>query len=272
MSRFSVRKFIGAIICALSLTVVTGTGDVAAQEGGLAKIKAAGVLRVGIAVDPPFTYQEPSGDWKSFNPELVRKLGDYLGVKIEFVPTSWTTIVAGLQTNKYDIVGASINATPERQKVIDFTTPYSYTGTSFLVRKDNSKGLKSMEDMTKPEVIVTFVTGSDNDEATRKFLPNATYRAIPNGAISDLISELESKRSDALSTSSYLVQPLMSKYPYYVLPADPNGVLPVGICWGVPKESPDLRDAMNKFLDQEMKNGDVDKLKAEWLTVENSLK
>jgi ABC-type amino acid transport substrate-binding protein len=125
--------------------------------------------------------------------------------------------------------------------------------------------------MNKPEVIVTFVTGSDNDEATRKFLPNATYRAIPNGSISDLISELESKRSDALSTSSYLVQPLMIKYPYYVLPADPNGVLPVGISWGVPKENPELRDAMNKFLDQETKNGDIDKLKAQWLTVENSL-
>jgi ABC-type amino acid transport substrate-binding protein len=272
MSNFSLRRLIGAVACALSLTLVAGTGNVSAQEGGLAKIKAAGVLRVGIAVDPPFTYQEANGDWKSFNPELVRKLGAYLGVKIEFVPTSWTTIVAGLQTNKYDIIGASINATPERQQVIDFTTPYSYTGTSFLIRKDNPKNFKSMEDMNKPEVIVTFVTGSDNDEATRKFLAKATYRAIPNGSISDLISELESKRSDALSTSSYLVQPLMSKYPYYVLPADLNGVLPVGICWGVPKENAELRDAMNKFLDQETKNGEIDKLKTQWLTVENSLK
>jgi ABC-type amino acid transport substrate-binding protein len=272
MSYFSVRKLIGAAACALSITLAAGIGNISAQESGLAKIKAAGVLRVGIAVDPPFTYQEPNGDWKSFNPELVRKLGEYIGVKIEFVPTSWTTIVAGLQTDKYDIIGASINATPERQQVIDFTTPYSYTGTSFLIRKDNSKNLKSMNDMNKAEVIVTFVTGSDNDEATRKFVPNATYRAIPNGSISDLISELESKRSDALSTSSYLVQPLMSKYPYYALPADPNGVLPVGICWGVPKANPELRDAMNKFLDQETKNGDIDKLKIEWLTVENSLK
>src|SRR5438270_11195903 len=98
MYRFSVRKLIGAIACALSLTLASGIGNVSAQEGGLAKIKAAGVLRVGIAVDPPFTYQEANGDWKSFNPELVRKLGEALGVKIEFVPTSWTTIVAGLQT------------------------------------------------------------------------------------------------------------------------------------------------------------------------------
>jgi ABC-type amino acid transport substrate-binding protein len=249
-----------------------GATSASATEPGLAALKAAGVLRVGIASDPPFTFQEANGDWKSFNPELLKKLGDYLGVKVEFVPAGWSTIVAGLQTDKYDIIGASINATPEREKVIDFTTPYSFTGTSFLIRKDNAKGVKSMDDLNNSNVTIAFVTGSDNDEATRQFLPKATYRAIPNGSISDLIAELESHRSDALSTSSYLVGPLETKYPYFALPADPNGVLPVGICWGVPKANPELKDAMNQFLAQELKNGDIDKLKQQWLTVENSLK
>ena len=273
MTRNALRWFLRAIVCSLCVTLTIGGGATFAQESGLARIKAAGVLRVGIAPDPPYTFQDVSGDWKSFNPELVRKLGDYLGVKIEFVSTGWTTIVAGLQTNKYDMIGASINATPEREKVIDFTTPYSYTGTIFLIRKDNGKNLKTLDDLNNPAVTITFVTGSDNDEAVHKFLPNATYRAIPNASISDEISELEGKRSDALATSSYLAQPIMSKYAYYRLPADnTNGILPVGISWGVPKDDPDLRDAANKFLDQELKNGDIDKLKHDWLTVENSLK
>ena len=140
-----------------------------------------------------------------------------------------------------------------------------------LIRKDNPKGPKTMDDLNNPNVTVAFVTGSDNDEATRKFLSKANYRAIPNGSISDLISELESRRSDALSTSSYLVAPVMSKYPYFVLPADPNGVLPVGICWGVPKNNPELKDAMNKFLAQELNSGDIDKLKQQWLTVDGRL-
>jgi cystine transport system substrate-binding protein len=271
MNRRSAIVFVGAL-GALCTAFAFGVTPATASEPGLAALKAAGVLRVGIASDPPFTYQEANGDWKSFNPELIRKLGEFLGVKIEFVPTGWTTIVAGLQTDKYDIIGASINATPEREKVIDFTTPYSYTGTSFLIRKDNPKNLKTMDDLNSPNVTVTFVTGSDNDEATRQFLPKANYRAIPNGSISDLIAELESKRSDALSTSSYLVAPVESKYPYTALPADPNGVLPVGICWGVPKNNPELKDAMNKFLTQELNNGDIEKLKQQWLTVENSLR
>jgi ABC-type amino acid transport substrate-binding protein len=222
MRPLSLKSLVTAITCVLCLMFAAVTESASAQQSGLARIKAAGVLRVGIASDPPFAFQEANGEWKSFNPLLIRKLGDYLGVKIEFVPAGWTTIVAGLQTNKYDIIGASINATPERQKVIDFTTPYSYTGTSFLIRKDNPKNPKTVDDLNNSGVVVTFVTGSDNDEAVHKFLPQATYRAIPNGSISDLISELESKRSDALSTSSYLVAPIMSKYTYYYLPSDPN--------------------------------------------------
>ena len=41
---------------------------------------------------------------------------------------------------------------------------------------------------------------------------------------------------------------------------------------------PELRQRLRKeqqklkFLDQELKNGDIDKLKQQWLTVENSLK
>jgi ABC-type amino acid transport substrate-binding protein len=271
MNRRSAIASIGAV-CAICISFAISVAPAAASEPGLAALKAAGVLRVGIASDPPFTFQEANGDWKSFNPELIRKLGEYLGVKIEFVATGWTTIVAGLQTDKYDIIGASINATPEREKVIDFTTPYSYTGTSFLIRKDNPKNPKTMDDLNNPAMTIAFVTGSDNDEATHKFLPKANYRAIPNGSISDLIAELESRRSDALSTSSYLVTPLESKYPYFALPSDPNGVLPVGICWGVPKNNPELKDAMDKFLAQELNNGDIDKLKQQWLTVENSLR
>jgi polar amino acid transport system substrate-binding protein len=275
MTRFSVRSLLGAMACALVMSLALGIGDTQAQQGELAKIKAAGVIRVGIAADPPYTFQDPNGDWKSFIPELVRKLGPYLGVKIEFVGTTWTTIVAGLQADKYDIIGASINATPERAKAIDFTIPYNYAGSYYYIRKDNPKNFKTLDDLNKPEVTIAFVTGASDDETTRRYLPKATYRAIPNASTADLLSELESKRSDAVCTGSFLAQAITSKYPYYFLPtaADkPNGLDAVGVSWGVPKGNPDLMDALNKFIDQETKNGDIAKLKAEWFTEENAMK
>lgn len=273
----SIKTPLRSLFLTLVVALVAGVSTIcdvrtSYAEGTLSRVKTAGVLKVGIASDPPYAFQDPSGEWQSFNPSLIAAFGKYLGVRVEFVSTSWTTIVAGLQANKYDLIGASINATPERQAVIAFSKPYGATGTSFLIRKDNKKALTSLSDMNKQEVVITFVTGTDNDEATHQFLPKATYRAIPNGSISDLIAELESGRSDALATSSYLVKPLSAKFPYRVLPEDENGVLPVGICWGLAKDDADLLASVNTFLDKEDKDGSLERLRSQWLTIENSLK
>ena len=66
-------------------------------------------LRVGIAVDPPWTVKAANGDLEGFNPELVAMFGAYANRPIEVVETGWTGIVAGLQTNKYDMIGADLN-------------------------------------------------------------------------------------------------------------------------------------------------------------------
>jgi ABC-type amino acid transport substrate-binding protein len=56
------------------------------------------------------------------------------------------------------------------------------------------------------------------------------------------------------------------------LAQSPNGVLPVGVAWGVPKGQPQLLAKLNSFLSSETKNGDIAKLEKQWLTPANSLK
>src|SRR5918911_1331897 len=155
MSRRCTRSLV--LLGSAALLLVSATVGVAATAGRttaagndiLAKIKKAGVMKVGIAVDPPLTFRGPHGDWESMVPALDRKLARSLGVKIEFVPTTFTTIVAGQLVGKYDFIGASLNATPDRKKVLDFSVPFSYAGTSYLVAKDSTfHSLKDLRDAT----------------------------------------------------------------------------------------------------------------------------
>lgn len=248
-------------------------GSSSSGDNQLAAIQKAGVIKIGMAQDPPFAFTDASGQWTSFNPILDLKLGEYLGVKVEFVTTGWTGIVAGLQTGKYDIIGASINATAERKQVIDFTNPYYKTGTAFFAL--SSSGLTSIADLNKPSNTVAVVTGSDNQTAVDQYLPNANVRALPNASIADLVSEVTSGRSDALATSGYLAPGLVAKYHFTVIPPlseQPNGVLPVGVCWGVPKGQPELLAELNKFLAAEEKSGELAQLQLKWLTPANTLK
>jgi len=210
------------VVTAIGLAAAAALTVTAASAGSgdeLAAIQKAGVIRIGMAQDPPFEFTTPSGEWTSFDPILCQKLAAYLGVKVKFVTTGWTGIVAGLQTNKYDIIGADINATPERKKVIDFTNPYYHTGTSFFALAKNSKKLTSVGALNNPDVTVAVVTGSDNQTAVTKYLPKAKMRALPNASIDSLVSEVVSGRSDALATSTYLASALVSKYHFVVAPS-----------------------------------------------------
>lgn len=241
----------------------------------LAAIQKAGVITIGMAQDPPFEFTTASGKWTSFNPILDEKLAAYLHVKVQFVNTGWTGIVAGLQTGRYDIIGADINATAARQKVIAFTNPYYETGTSFFALASNAKKWNSIASLNSSHVTVAVVTGSDNQTAVTKYLPKANMRALPNASIANLVSEVVSHRSDVLATSTYLAPSLVANYHFTVIPRlaqAPNGVLPVGVAWGLPKGQPQLLAKMNSFLKAETKNGDIARLQKKWLTAQNSLK
>lgn len=241
----------------------------------LGAIQKAGVITIGVAQDPPFEFTTSSGHWTSFDPILDQKLAAYLGVKVKFVTTGWTGIVAGLQTGKYDIIGADINTTPERAKVIDFTKPYYQTGTSFFALAQDAGKFGSVSKLNSSGVTVAVVTGSDNQTAVEQYLPKAKMRALPNASIASLVSEVLSGRSKALATSTYLAPALVAQYHFVVIPSlkqKPYGVLPVGVAWGVPKNQQRLLAKMNAFLAKETKSGDIARLQKQWLTPANSLK
>ena len=263
------RAFTGLAVLAL---IGASFAPVAVQAAGLLdKIKQEGTFKVGLAVDPPFALRKADGTWYSFLPDLLDDLSKDMGVKIDIIPTGWTTIVAGLQSEQYDMIGASISATEERKKVIDFTIPYAYGGTTFLVLKDNPKNLNSIEDLNKSDATIAFQTGGAQDTVTHKVTPDATMRALPNISNADLISELSAKRADAISMPSFLTAALLQKFPdFKAIPDDTKGIETTGIAWGINKGNDDLKDYLDSFIQKEIDSGRMKELMEKNLTVENA--
>lgn len=81
------------------------------------------VIRVGAVNAPPW-YQKDllTNQWTGLVPDVVQAIFKNTDIKIEYVDTQWGTAVAGLQSNRFDILGG-FNNTPERAKAVDFTRP-----------------------------------------------------------------------------------------------------------------------------------------------------
>ena len=71
----------------------------------------------------PFSYRK-DGKLEGFEVELGKALAKKIGVKAKFVPTQWDSLIAGLGSQKFDLVLNDISETPARKKVYNFTTPY----------------------------------------------------------------------------------------------------------------------------------------------------
>lgn len=106
-----------------------------------------GALRIALeGTYPPFNFKQ-GGKLTGFETELGELLAAELAVKPEFVTTEWSGILAGLQSGKYDIALNQVSVNEQRRKVFDFSEPYTISSAQLIVRADETRQFKSLEDL-----------------------------------------------------------------------------------------------------------------------------
>ncbi|MBO7633589.1 MAG: transporter substrate-binding domain-containing protein, partial [Lachnospiraceae bacterium] len=103
----------------------------AGENGGskiyrtLDEIKTAGTVNIGVFSDKnPFGYVDENGKYQGYDVYFAERIGEDLGVDINYVSTEAASRVEYLETGKVDIVLANFTVTDERAEKVDFTLPY----------------------------------------------------------------------------------------------------------------------------------------------------
>lgn len=135
------RWFSGGLAVAVMVVCCTGTLKVATADT-LDDIKARGKMIIGVKSDfPPFGYVDANGKKLGFDVDIARLfakalLGDES--KVELVAVSSANRIPFLQSNKIDMIIASLTITDERKKLVDFSEPYFLSGGLLLVLKHSA--------------------------------------------------------------------------------------------------------------------------------------
>jgi polar amino acid transport system substrate-binding protein len=123
------------------------TQPAAQPEGKLAQIRAAGKLIVGTSADyPPYESIDANGNFVGFDMDLIRAVGEKLGVEVEIRDMPFDSLIASLQEGKIDAVIAAMQATAEREEKVDFTIPYRMTKDAFIGAGNTTITLNKPED------------------------------------------------------------------------------------------------------------------------------
>jgi polar amino acid transport system substrate-binding protein len=169
-----------------------------------ASYKEKGELSVAMDLHyPPTTFLADDNKTAiGLNPDIARLVAKKLGLKLNFVNTSFDTIIPGIEGGRYDFTATSMSPTPERLKVLDMID-YFNGGVSVAVAAGNPLGL-SNDNLCGKNIAVT--KGSN---AQLKHLPNVsewtcTSQGKPaiNGItlpnVQEALTQLASKRVDGV--------------------------------------------------------------------------
>ncbi len=91
----------------------------------LDEIRESGEINIGVFSDKyPFGYVDENGEYRGYDVYFARRIGEDLGVKVNFVSTEAANRVEYLETGKADIILANFTVTAERAEKVDFALPY----------------------------------------------------------------------------------------------------------------------------------------------------
>src|SRR5689334_14200531 len=123
-------------------------GDKTSDGTSLQDIQDAGEIVVGTeGTYPPFTFHEGgSGDLTGYDVEVMRAVGEELGVEVVFEETQWDAIFAGLDAGRFDAIANQVSITPEREADYAFSDPYTVSPGVIVVAEDNDD-ISSFEDL-----------------------------------------------------------------------------------------------------------------------------
>src|ERR1700712_1786451 len=113
------------LAAAIFMTTASATAQQAVPASRLDDIMKHGVLRVGMTGDYlPFTaFDKATSGFKGFDVDMAEALGKALGVRIEYIQTSWPRLMNDFEADRFDIAMGGISITLDRQKKGMFSTP-----------------------------------------------------------------------------------------------------------------------------------------------------
>ena len=101
---------------------------------------------------PPMQFVNADQEIVGFDIDLMSAVAEAAGFQVVFQNTAWDGIFAGLANGDYDAVISLVTITEERERTMDFSTPYINAGQVLIVRQDAPADWASLADLAGESV------------------------------------------------------------------------------------------------------------------------
>jgi polar amino acid transport system substrate-binding protein len=169
MIRKATFKRLGAAFLGLTMTAAlltgcggkqessaqTEQGEAAAAFRTVEEIQESGTINIGVFSDKsPFGYVDENGDYQGYDVYFANRIGEDLGVEINYVSTEAANRIEYLQTGKVDIILANFTVTEERAQEVDFALPYMNVALGVI--SPEGAVIESLDDLGEDDQVIVI--------------------------------------------------------------------------------------------------------------------
>lgn len=233
-----VRSTLIALLC---LAVVPSS-----RAASLDAVQRAGVLRIGTTGDyKPFAFRQADGSYTGADIVMARQLARELGVRAEFVPTTWARLNQDFSAGNFDVAVGGVTVLPAREAIASFSTTTLVDGKRPIVRCADKDRYISVDAIDQPGVRVVVNPGASNEAFAHSHFTHAQLTVHADNL--SVFDEILAGREDVMVTDGIEVDHQATLHPQlcaahvpapftrlekaFMLPQDPAFVQAVDRWW-----------------------------------------
>ena len=244
-------KKILAIICAAAMACAALTGC-----GG---DKGNKLVMATNAAFPPYEFYE-NDKIVGIDAEIAEAIAEKLGMELEIQDTEFGSIIAGVQTGKYDMGMAGMTVTEERLQSVDFSTTYATGIQSVIVTEDSE--IKEIADLEGKKIGVQQDT-TGHIYSADEYGDDAV---IPYNKGADAVAALTSGKVDCVIIDNEPAKSFIEANKGLKILDTEYAVEEYAIC--VSKENGELLEKINGALKELTEDGTVQKIVDKYISAE----
>lgn len=258
-------RFLASLLAVLGLTVglsACGNPSLAAQDVLQADRKSQ-TMTWGVRADIRLfgLLDTRDNQIKGFEIDLAKAITkQILGPKgrAKFVQVTSATRMPMLENGDVDAIMATVTKTPERAKMVAFSSTYFNAGQSLLVKKGSS--IKNIHDLNAQHGTILGVVGANSVEKVLAIAPQAKGLQLTDYA--QAMTALKSGQGQALTTDNGILYGLSLQNPGYVVTGGTFVAEPYGIAMA--KQQQPLKRAVDQALVTLRQDGEYQRLINKW--------
>lgn len=220
----------------------------------LEDIKERGVLRACIdATFPPFGFVDPStNEIHGIGVKILTAVAEELGVELQVDGMPFASCLPALSRGEYDICIACVSITEDRLQVMDFTSPYITTNSTYLIRSEDADKIKTVDDLKGLTIAANL---GSNEASNAKSIEGVTVVELDTTA--DTVMELMTDKVDAVGLVDVVAQRYAEKFDGLAVTENINFTA-LDKAFPVNKGNEDFLEVLNKVIDEALENGQMD--------------